>query len=99
MLRMIGDGDNVILSDDLKTKLYMTATEDAEALSGDDGEDGKKRDPTFGMTPAQKERYEKKMMAKPRPRDIFNVEEIMKERERKIIERKLKQQERKQARH
>lgn len=77
LLRMIADGDNVILSEDLKTRLYMTATDDMGALSGDEDENEfqlkQKRDPTFGMTLAQKERYEKKMCAKPRPRDIFNV--------------------------
>ena len=50
----------------------------------------KRKDPTYGMTGAQKERYEKRLKAKPRPRDIFDVEEIMKRRERKLLERHLK---------
>ena len=72
---MLDDGVDVVLSDELKMKLYMTSDdldlnlgdeEDAKALRTGD-------DPTFGMTTAQKIRYEKKLLAKPRPRDIFDV--------------------------
>mmetsp|Transcript_23477 Transcript_23477/g.31465 ORF Transcript_23477/g.31465 Transcript_23477/m.31465 type:complete len:114 (-) Transcript_23477:286-627(-) len=82
---MIDDGVNVILSDELKTRLYMTADD----LGGIDIESGQK-DPTYGMTPAQRKRYEKRLLAKPRPRDLFNVQELIKKRDAKIDELKRK---------
>lgn len=81
------------LSDELKMKLYMTS--DDVNLNLGDGEDAKdirsQGDPTFGMTAAQKIRYEKRMNAKPRPRDLFDVHGLMKQRTNKILERKQKQ--------
>ena len=47
LLRMIEDGDNVILSDDMRTRLYMTADD----FGGIDVNSGEK-DPTYGMTAA-----------------------------------------------
>ena len=46
LLRMIEDGDNVILSDELRTRLYMTADDMA---SGIDMETGEKTQ-TYGMS-------------------------------------------------
>ena len=40
----------------------------------------REKDPTYGMTMTQKDRHEKRMRAKPRPRDIFNVQAILKKR-------------------
>ena len=77
---MIDDGDNVILSDDLRTKLYMTADEMAQGIDVETGNKG----PTYGMTAAQRKRYEKKMLAKPRPRDIFDVQALIKKRYEQI---------------
>ena len=79
---MLDDGINVILDDELKSKLYMTAADSAD-LFGDPADNNdldaiKAADPTYGMTQAQKERYLKKKSAKPRPRDIFNVHEVLK---------------------
>lgn len=85
-MRMIDDGDNVILSDELRMRLYMTAD---EMMGGIDLESGQK-DPTYGMTPAQRKRYEKKLMAKPRPRDIFNVQALLSHRNFLIEERNKK---------
>lgn len=85
LLRMIDDGLNVILTDELKARLYMTADDAGAAFEAQDDDPGAKddpgkallarkaADPTYGMTAAQKERYEKRMNAKPRPRDLFNV--------------------------
>ena len=80
---MIDDGDNVILSDDLRTRLYMTAGDygSIDIASG-------QKDPTYGMTPAQRKRYEKRLRSKPRPRDIFDVESLVKKKEAKEEERK-----------
>ena len=36
------------------------------------------------MTAAQRKRYEKKMLAKPRPRDIFDVQALIKKRYEQI---------------
>lgn len=82
---MINDGINVRLSDELKTKLYMTAD---EMRGGFDMETGQK-DPTYGMTPAQRRRYEKRLTAKPRPRQIFDVEALLRRRD-EIIDRRNK---------
>ena len=76
---MIDDGVNVVLSDELRTRLYMTADD----LGGIDLESGEK-DPTYGMTPAQRKRYEKKLLAKPRPRELFDVQALIKKRDEKI---------------
>ena len=46
LLRMIEDGDNVILSDELRTKLYMTAEDANGAMDMETGQ----KDPTYGMT-------------------------------------------------
>ena len=102
---MLDDGINVILTDEMKARLYMTA-DDAGALSGNPEGDGaetegdrdpgkdllarKAADPTYGMTGTQKERHEKRMRAKPRPRDLFNVKEIIKQRDQKQLERRLR---------
>ena len=82
LIRMLDDGINVILDDELKSKLYMTAADSANLFSdpsdNNDLDAIKAADPTYGMTQAQKERYLKKKSAKPRPRDIFNVHEVLK---------------------
>ncbi len=62
LLRLLDEGVTVGLSDDLKMKLYMTSDDVDLNLGGDDGEQKALRtkdDPTFGMTSAQKIRYEK----------------------------------------
>lgn len=46
LLRMIEDGDNVILSDELKTRLYMTADEVDAGIDMESGQKGA----TYGMT-------------------------------------------------
>ena len=95
MLRLIDEGVCVNLSDDLRAKLFMTADDiDAAFVSG--GEPGSadaKKDPTFGMTPIQKKRYEKRLLAKPRPRDVFDVQKIIRQKESKLAERAKKLQE------
>ena len=73
---MIEDGDNVILSDELRTRLYMTADDMA---SGIDMETGEKTQ-TYGMSEQQRKRYEKSLLAKPRPRDIFDVQGMLEKR-------------------
>lgn len=83
---MIDDGDNVILSDDLRTRLYMTADD----YGGIDIASGKK-DPTYGMTPAQRKRYEKRLKSKPRPRDAFDVQALKKKKDLKADEKKRQQ--------
>ena len=51
---------------------------EAETLSQSAVTVERETDPTLGMTDAQKERYLKSLNAKPRPRDLFNVEELVK---------------------
>ena len=81
LLRMIEDGCDVVLSDELRSKLYMTA-DMTGTFSGDEDDESilarKQKDPTYGMTTAQKERYLRRKNSKPRPRDIFDVQEIIK---------------------
>ena len=65
---MIEDGVNVKLTAEMRKKLYMTSDDTATAfldqstVTDDDekNEARKKSDPTYGMTPAQRERYKKK---------------------------------------
>ena len=90
LLRMLEDGLNVKLTDEMKARLYMTAADAGAAFEAQtDNDTGdqdpgkallarKAADPTYGMTAAQKERFEKRMRAKPRPRDLFNVQELVK---------------------
>ena len=70
----------------------LGGNDDGETVKaeGHDILERKKRDPTYGLTPAQKERYLKKLNAKPRPRDIFNVQEIVKAREKRMIDSQLR---------
>ena len=106
LLRMLEDGLNVKLTDELKARLYMTADDAGAAFEAQDGgDDGgetdpgkallarKAADPTYGMTAAQKERHEKRMRAKPRPRDLFNVGELIKQKEEREMERRLRRRE------
>ena len=69
LLRLIEDGHNVVLSDEMRKKLYMTADDTATAfldqstISAEDDtgrEKSKKQDPMYGMTAAQRERYKKR---------------------------------------
>lgn len=55
-------------------------------------------DPTYGLTANEKAKLEKKKNAKPRPRDVFPVHEIIKKREQRIIERILREKEEKAER-
>ena len=89
LLRMIEDGIDVVLTDEFRAKLYMSADEDTAAAAVFDGDGGdssatntgilakKKGDPTYGMTMQQRERYLKRKNAKPRPRDIFDAQAIV----------------------
>ena len=101
---MLQDGLNVKLSDELKMRLLMTTDENLDMNQSQEVADPeaitterenlmarKKNDPTFGMTADQKARYKKKLANKPRPRDLFDVESLIKRREARIIDRKLKQ--------
>ena len=103
---MLEDGCNVILSDEFKKKLYRevdpsgelqvtTGIYDEEIVKNEDElvMEKKKNDPTYGLTAEQKRRFEKKRKSKPRPRDIYNVQEIIKTRERRILEKKILRQE------
>ena len=100
LLRMLEDGLNVKLTAEMKAKLYMTAADAGAAFDAQDdnaeNDPGKAllarkaNDPTYGMTAAQKERHEKRMNAKPRPRDLFNVQELIDQRKKKILERQLR---------
>ena len=100
LLRMLDDGLNVKLTAEMRAKLYMTAADAGAAFDAQDDsaetDPGKAllarkaNDPTYGMTAAQKERYEKRMNAKPRPRDVFNVQQLIDQRNKKILERQLR---------
>ena len=97
---MLDDGLNVKLTAEMRAKLYMTAADAGAAFDAQDDsaetDPGKAllarkaNDPTYGMTAAQKERYEKRMNAKPRPRDVFNVQQLIDLRNKKILERQLR---------
>ena len=55
-------------------------------------------DPTYGLTANERAKLEKKKNAKPRPRDVFPVHEIIKKREQRIIDRILRDKEEKAER-
>ena len=108
---MLEDGKNVILTNELKTRLYMSQDDAFEAENlvnmaqhHKDDEDSikdigqailerRKQDPTYGLTADQKAKLERKKTAKPRPRDLFPAQEMIKNKERRIIARKLRRQE------
>ena len=50
----------------------------------------KEMDPEHNMTADQKKRFQKSLLNKPRPRDLFNVQEIMKKRDARAWQRILK---------
>ena len=81
---MLDDGLNVILSEEMKTKLYMSADDFVRASEATDAE---KDDPTYNMTADQRARYLKKKARKPRPREFYDINAIL----MKIYEKKLKQ--------
>ena len=91
---MIEDGENVIIPDDLRAKLYMTAND--YDLSGDEitaKQDTKGSGLT--MTPEQRLRYQKRLRAKPRPRDIFDVEALVQKKNKAAAASKQKAKPRK----
>ena len=71
---MIDDGLNVILTEEMKTKLYMSADDHVRAFEAGDAD---KDDPTYNMTADQRARYQKNLARKPRPRDFYDINAIM----------------------
>ena len=72
---MLDDGLNVILSEEMKTKLYMSADDFVRASEA--GPDADKDDPTYNMTADERARYQKNLARKPRPRDFYDINAIM----------------------
>ena len=101
---MLDEGVNVILSEDMKNRLFLSnenghnsfhkeqdpvAAEEIKTL-GDEIAERKIRDPTYGMTAAERDRYKKNLMNKPRPRELFDVKGLIIRRNDKILKRKEK---------
>ena len=79
---MLDDGINVILSEEMKTKLYMSVDDFVNA--SEPGAD--KDDPTYNMNAEQRARYKKNLARKPRPRHFYDINAI----QLKMYEKKIK---------
>ena len=84
--RLIDEGNQVVMDDKLLNKLYLSPDKIKSMVTQSDETTDEEEEEKLGeMTQTQRERFEKLKKRKPRPRDIFDVNKMIVQREKKAI--------------